>query len=135
MDRLSVETDEISIDLCAKNEQKQVLAPPMMFHNIQPAPVSSSTSCNEPSIRCEEPPKDLSKVITSPIIGTFYAAPSPGAKPFVSVGSTVKGDVVCIVESMKLMNELNSEVDGVVVEICVKDGDPLEFGQIIMRLE
>lgn len=74
--------------------------------------------------------------ITSPMVGTFYKAPSPDAKPFVEVGSSVSdGDVVCIIEAMKLMNEIESDMSGKVVEICVEDGQPVEFGQILMYVE
>lgn len=76
------------------------------------------------------------KPLTSPMVGTFYKAPSPDAKPFVEVGQTIKeGDVVCIVEAMKLMNEIESEVSGKIVEICVADGQPVEFGQVLMYVE
>ncbi len=75
-------------------------------------------------------------IITSPIIGTFYSAPSPDKAPFVKVGDTVnKGDVVCIIESMKLMNELNSEFSGRVAEIYVNNGDSVEYGQKLIRIE
>ena len=74
--------------------------------------------------------------IVSPMVGTFYAAPSPEAKPFITVGQTIKkGDKVCIIEAMKLMNEIEAEVDGKITEICVKDGDPVEFGQVLMYVE
>jgi len=74
--------------------------------------------------------------ITSPMVGTFYKAPSPDSEPFVSVGSSVKqGDVVCIVEAMKMMNEIESEVSGKVLEICVEDGQPVEYGQVLMYVE
>ena len=76
------------------------------------------------------------KAITSPMVGTFYAASSPEAAPFVEVGSTVNvGDVVCIIEAMKLMNEIKAEQAGKVVQICVKNGDPIEFGQVLMYVE
>ncbi len=76
------------------------------------------------------------KPLTSPMVGTFYSAPSPDAEPFVKVGQTVKeGDVVCIVEAMKLMNEIESEFSGKIVEICVSDGQPVEFGQVLMYVE
>ena len=75
-------------------------------------------------------------VVKAPIVGTFYAASSPEASAFVSVGKEVKkGEVLFIIESMKLMNEVQSEFDGVVQEILVKDGDPLEFGQPVMVIE
>ena len=79
---------------------------------------------------------DESKVIKSPIIGTAYLAPEPGAKSFVEVGKKIKiGDTVMIVEAMKTMNHIPSPKDGVVVEICVDDGQPVEFGQTIIILE
>ena len=76
------------------------------------------------------------KPLTSPMVGTFYSAPSPDAEPFVKLGQTVKeGDVVCIVEAMKLMNEIEAEFSGKIVEICVSDGQPVEFGQVLMYIE
>ena len=70
------------------------------------------------------------------MVGTFYEASSPGAAPFVSVGQTVSvGQVVCIIEAMKLMNEIEAEVSGKVTEICVKNGEPVEFGQVLMYVE
>ena len=69
------------------------------------------------------------------MVGVFYAAPSPGADPFVSVGSTVHvGDTLCIIEAMKLMNEVVAEADGTIAEICVQDGDLVEFGSCIMKI-
>ena len=76
------------------------------------------------------------KQVKAPIVGTFYAAPSPDSKPFVKVGDRVKkGDVIFIIESMKVMSEVPSEFDGVVKEICVQNGDAVEFDQTIMVLE
>ena len=80
-------------------------------------------------------PEALGKSIKAPLVGTFYAAPSPDQPPFVQVGDTVKkGDVVLIIESMKLMNEVTSDVDGVVQEILVKNGDAVEYDQPLMIL-
>ncbi|MCL2696573.1 MAG: acetyl-CoA carboxylase biotin carboxyl carrier protein [Oscillospiraceae bacterium] len=74
--------------------------------------------------------------VKSPIIGTFYAAPAPNKSPFVKVGDKVeKGQVVCIIESMKLMNEINSEFAGTVAEILVKDGEAVEFDKKLIRIE
>ena len=73
--------------------------------------------------------------VKSPLVGVFYAAPAPDAAPFVKVGDTVKkGDVLCIVEAMKLMNEIVAETDGVVVDICAGNGDVVEFGQTLFKL-
>lgn len=73
--------------------------------------------------------------VEAPMVGVFYAAPSPGVDPFVSVGSTVHvGDTLCIIEAMKLMNEVVAEADGTIAEICVQDGDLVEFGSCIMKI-
>ena len=100
-----------------------------------PAPVVCQTTVNPAVVEVEkEAPKG--KAITSPMVGTFYAAPSPDAEPFVEVGKSIStGDVVCIVEAMKLMNEIKSEHSGKVTQICVKNGDPVEFGQVLMYVE
>lgn len=80
--------------------------------------------------------QESGNLVSSPIVGTFYAAPAPGKPDFVQVGDSVKqGDVLYIVESMKLMNEVKSEFDGVVKKIFVKSGDPVEFGQPIMLID
>ena len=73
--------------------------------------------------------------LRSPIVGTFYRSPSPDAAPFVEIGSRVrKGQVLCIVEAMKLMNEIESEIDGEIAEIGVQNGQPVEYGEVLFRL-
>ena len=75
------------------------------------------------------------QAITAPMVGTFYRSPAPGEDPFVELGTRIKaGQTVCILEAMKLMNELESEVAGEVVEILVENGTPVEFGQVLMRI-
>ena len=101
------------------------------------APVAVQTPVVQPtaSHTANEPAKK-GRPLTSPMVGTFYSAPSPDAQPFVQVGQTIKeGDVVCIVEAMKLMNEIESEFAGKIIEICVSDGQPVEFGQVLMYVE
>ena len=79
---------------------------------------------------------DNSKIVKSPIIGTAYLAPEPGAKKFIEVGKKIKkGDTIMIVEAMKTMNHIPSSSDGIVKEICVEDGQPVEFGQKLIILE
>ena len=79
---------------------------------------------------------DSSKVIKSPIIGTAYLAPEPGAKQFVEIGKKIKkGDTIMIVEAMKTMNHVPSTADGIIKEICVEDGQPVEYGQTIIIVE
>jgi acetyl-CoA carboxylase biotin carboxyl carrier protein len=76
------------------------------------------------------------KVVTAPMVGTFYAAPAPGSDAFVEVGSEVKaGDVLCIIEAMKMMNQIESDKAGKVVAVLVKNGDPVEFGQPLFVIE
>jgi len=74
--------------------------------------------------------------IVSPMVGTFYSKPSPDAEPFVKLGDTVSlGDTVCIVEAMKMMNQIEAEVSGKIIEICIADGEPVEYGQPLMYVE
>ena len=101
-----------------------------------PAPVVCQTTVTPAHTVEVEKEAPKGKAITSPMVGTFYAAPSPDAEPFVEVGKTIaEGDVVCIVEAMKLMNEIKAEHSGKVTQICVKNGDPVEFGQVLMYVE
>jgi len=73
--------------------------------------------------------------IKSPLVGVYYAAPSPDAETFVSIGSKVKkGDILCIIETMKLMNEITTEQDGEIVDICIKNGDIAEYGQVLFKI-
>ena len=95
------------------------------------------SSKNEP-IKSQEKKQDLEseRVIKSPMVGTFYRAPSPDTKPFVEVGKSIKvGDVICIIEAMKLMNEIEADNEGVIKEILVENNQPIEFGQPIIVLE
>ena len=101
-----------------------------------PAPVVCQTTVTPTHTVEVEKEAPKGKAITSPMVGTFYAAPSPEAEPFVEVGKTIsEGDVVCIVEAMKLMNEIKAEHSGKITQICVKNGDPIEFGQVLMYVE
>ena len=101
----------------------------------QPVQTSPNTQIVNQSV-FEKPSVKSGTEITSPIIGTAYHAPEPGAKKFVEVGKKIKkGDTIMIVEAMKTMNHVPSTQDGVVKEICVADGQPVEFGQTIIILE
>ena len=90
----------------------------------------------EPEIQQKiETSKTEGNVITSPIVGTFYRKPSPDKDPFIRVGDTVeKGDVLCIIEAMKMMNEIKSDFSGKIVSIDLEDGEPVEFGQSIITI-
>ena len=101
----------------------------------QPQVVSSSSPITSSSPTQKQNIKSGTE-ITSPIIGTAYHAPEPGAKKFVEIGKKIKkGDTIMIVEAMKTMNHVPSTADGVVKEVCVEDGQPVEFGQTIIILE
>ena len=101
----------------------------------QPAAISANITARNENVS-EKPNVKSGTEITSPIIGTAYHAPEPGAKKFVEVGKKIKkGDTIMIVEAMKTMNHVPSTADGVVKEICVEDGHPVEFGQTIIILE
>ena len=106
---------------------------------VAPAPVAAGPAVpNEPAP--VPPAAAVTRVdlldVTAPMVGTFYRAPAPEDSPFVEVGSRINvGQTVCILEAMKLMNELESEVSGEVVEILVDNGMPVEFGQVLMRVK
>ncbi len=130
---ISLEDGEQAITL-----RKDVVVAPVAapVANIQaPAPAVAPAAAQAQTPTAVEPAKKGTP-ITSPMVGTFYKSPSPDADAFVSVGDNVKpGDVVCIVEAMKMMNEIKSEISGKVVDICVEDGQPVEFGQVLMYVE
>lgn len=120
--------------IIVRKESTVITSAPAAQAPIAPAAVAQPAVNITPAAK-EEKAEVQSKgtPITSPMVGAFYAAPAPGAKPFVKVGDTVSaGQVVCIVEAMKLMNEIESEVSGKIVEICVEDGQSVEYGQVLM---
>ena len=96
----------------------------------------SNTSFDEPKIPNQPLGRSDLTEITSPMVGTFYRAAAPGEEPFVEVGNNVKvGQTICILEAMKLMNEIESEFNAEIVEILVENGTPVEFGQVLMRVK
>ncbi len=102
---------------------------------VAPAPAVAPTPV-APATPVSETKQVSGHQVTSPMVGTFYRAPSPGADPFVAVGTQVKkGDTLCIIEAMKLLNEIEAEVSGVVKEILVENGQPVEFGQTLFVIE
>ncbi|MGH2266701.1 acetyl-CoA carboxylase biotin carboxyl carrier protein [Campylobacter taeniopygiae] len=108
-----------------------------------PAPVCPTTPAPQPinvnvvnETHSSNHTKSNNPTINSPMVGTFYQAPSPGSAPFVKVGSTVKkGDVIAIIEAMKIMNEIEAEFDCKIIEILVADGQPVEFGMPLFTVE
>lgn len=134
LSEITLEDDEKAV--CFKREKQQVVqtsAPVVM-----PATVTSQVVAPTPKPAGEAKTERAHKgsPIVSPMVGTFYAAPSPDDAPFVKVGDNVSiGQVVCIIEAMKLMNEIEADVSGKITEICVKNGDSIEFGQVLMYVE
>lgn len=140
LSELVLEDSEQAIVL--KKNENQVISQVVPSSNMVQMPLASvgNVSNNTQTVvdtkeeEVKEKPKG--KPITSPMVGTFYKAPSPDASPFVTVGDMVAtGQVVCIIEAMKMMNEIEAEVSGRVVEICVADGQSVEYGQVLMYVE
>lgn len=110
-------------------------------HSALPAGSSAAAGVPDKAEAPAEPAVDVSAEstlieVTSPMVGTFYRAPAPDAPAYVEVGDRVSlGQTVCILEAMKLMNELESEVSGTIREICVQNADPVEYGQVLFRIE
>ena len=95
----------------------------------QPLPTNVESPSTDSKTKLE------GKIINSPMVGTFYTSSKPGAEPFVKVGSKVKsGDILCIIEAMKLLNEIQSDYDGEIVEVLVENAEPVEFGQPLFRI-
>ncbi len=129
--KLEIKDNEFSI-LLEKEDNKTFVSPAF-------APVSSLTeniSVKEQGQKEEEPEVNNNILVRSPLVGTFYQSPSPDSEPFAKVNQTVsKGDVIFIVEAMKVMNEITSPVNGTIVSINVKDTTMVEFDQIVMEIK
>lgn len=101
-----------------------------------PAPVQTTDQGRQDTAARSAAPAAHLKEIRSPMVGTFYKAPEPGAEPYIKVGNRVtSGQTVCIIEAMKIMNEIEAEITGVVREINVEDSQPVEFGQVLFRVD
>jgi len=108
----------------------QLVAPPPMQAAAAPAPVAAVA----PAAAAE--PEEDGYGVTAPMVGTFYSAPSPGSPAFVQVGDSVnEGDILCIVEAMKMMNQIEAEVSGTIKSIRAQNGDPVEYGQILFVID
>ena len=124
LESLSIEFSDGTKVSMTKHPNGAIMPPP-------PAPKYNDT----PNIDVPKEAEKDGEIVKSPIVGTFYAKSSPDAEPFVTVGSKVeKGDILCIIEAMKLMNEIESEYSGEIVEVLVKDGDSVEYGTPLFRV-
>lgn len=132
------EPDGTAVEL-ERASAAQPVAVPMPMPGAVTAPVSApavAPAAPEPAAQAPAAaPEPKGTEVTAPMVGVFYAAPAPGDEPFVRVGSKVKaGETLCIIEAMKVLNEVTAETDGEVLEICVADGDLVEFGSCLMRI-
>lgn len=123
-------------------EKNKPVAPAVAFNataptpTVAPAPVVETAPVQQSAPAPTTAPQPTGKTIKAPMVGVFYKAASPEAEPYVTVGKTVKkGDTVCIIEAMKLMNEIQAEEDGTIKEILAKDGDIIEYGQPLFVIE
>lgn len=132
------EPDGTAVEL-ERASAAQPVAVPMPMPSAMAAPVAApaaAPAAPEPAAQAPiAAPEPKGVEVTAPMVGVFYAAPAPGDEPFVRVGSKVKaGETLCIIEAMKVLNEVTAEADGEVLEICVADGDLVEFGSCLMRI-
>lgn len=132
------EPDGTAVEL-ERASAAQPVAVPMPMPSAIAAPVAApaaAPAAPEPATQTPAAaPEPKGTEVIAPMVGVFYAAPAPGDEPFVHVGSKVKaGETLCIIEAMKVLNEVTAEADGEVLEICVADGDLVEFGSCLMRI-
>ena len=132
------EPDGTAVEL-ERASAAQPVAVPMPMPSAMAAPVAAPAAMPAAPEPTAQTPAAASEPkgteVTAPMVGVFYAAPAPGDEPFVHVGSKVKaGETLCIIEAMKVLNEVTAEADGEVLEICVADGDLVEFGSCLMRI-
>ncbi|HEY7394476.1 MAG TPA: acetyl-CoA carboxylase biotin carboxyl carrier protein [Gemmatimonadaceae bacterium] len=118
------------------------VAAPMPIPALVPAPAPVAHNAPTPGPQAvpeeaaPEAPKSTALEVKSPMVGTFYKSPEPGSKPYVSVGDRVsKGQILCIIEAMKIMNEIESEYSGVIKEILAEDAQPVEYGQVLYKID
>jgi acetyl-CoA carboxylase biotin carboxyl carrier protein len=112
------------------------MVPAAALQRVSPAQGIPMVTDADIAAAAPEPPKPVGLEVKSPMVGTFYKSPEPGSKAYVVVGDRVaKGQIVCIIEAMKIMNEIESEVSGVVREIMVQDSQPVEYGQVLFKID
>ena len=133
LNEIEIERDGLKLKL-KKSAGNEVIMGPPTHYAVESLPAPRAVPAAAPVAAAESSKNN--KDIKSPMVGTFYRSPSPEAESFVEVGQTVEvGQVVCIVEAMKLMNEIKSEVRGKVTEVSVQNAEPVEFGQTLFVVE
>jgi acetyl-CoA carboxylase biotin carboxyl carrier protein len=112
------------------------MAPPAVMQTAAPTSAASPAAAKPATAAGEHKPRNDDQSITSPMVGTYYSASAPGAKPFVDIGQEIKvGQILCIIEAMKMMNQIESDKAGRVTAILAKNGEPVEFGQPLFIIE
>lgn len=143
VDSIEISTEKgVRIRIAKTPQQRGVqvaTAMPALTAVAPAAPAAPATDrAGAPAAAPPKPDAERARLleVKSPMVGTFYVAPEPGGKPYVTVGDRIRrGQVLCIIEAMKIMNELESEVDGVVTEISAQDAHPVEYGQVLFRVD
>ncbi|HUO52935.1 MAG TPA: acetyl-CoA carboxylase biotin carboxyl carrier protein [Gemmatimonadaceae bacterium] len=143
VDSIEISSDKgmkIRISKTPQQRGSMQVAPPMAMPALIAPPARATPAEGQAAVAAEaEPaaaPKSKLLEVKSPMVGTFYRSPEPGAAPYVSEGGRVeKGQGLCIIEAMKIMNEIESEFSGVVREVCVADAHPVEYGQVLFRID
>jgi acetyl-CoA carboxylase biotin carboxyl carrier protein len=129
---LKFENETIKLEVSFNTGHAQIVSSPsvMMTHS---APAVTQVTKSESSVK--EISKETAHLITSPLVGTFYAAPGPGKPNYAKVGDKVKkGQTLCILEAMKIMNEIESDTDGEIIEICIESESLVEYGQVLFKI-
>ena len=136
---IEITEGEESVRISRYAQGAQVVAAPLAAAAPAPAPAPTVSAVAEPAPAAESPaqePEEEGFVVTAPMVGTFYASPSPGAPSYVQVGDRIEeGDTLCIVEAMKMMNQIEADISGVIKSIRVQNGEPVEFGQPLFVID
>ena len=135
IDELSIEFPD-GIKISMKKDKTATMIPPKQEIQYIAVPDKKIEESKEKIVEDKKQASEDYKIVKSPMVGTFYSKYSPDTKAYVEVGSKVKkGDILCIVEAMKLMNEIESEVDGEIAEVCVKDGEMVDYGKPLFKIK
>ncbi len=135
IDELNIEFPD-GIKISMKKDKTTTMLPAKQEIQYITVPEKNVEESKEKVIENKKESSEEYKVVKSPMVGTFYSKSSPDAKPYVEVGSKIKkGDILCIVEAMKLMNEIESEFDGEIAEVCVKDGEMVDYGKPLFKIK
>lgn len=133
---LEISEGEESVRISRHPRAGMQVAAPQAAPIVHAAPTAAAPPATAATSAGERAPRNDEHTVTSPMVGTYYASASPGAKPFVEIGSEIKvGQILCIIEAMKMMNQIESDKEGRVTAMLAKNGEPVEFGQPLFIIE